>query len=215
MIPSREQPIDLGVEDVSRGSRNVGMPKRIMPPGCVAGLVDLDVVAREPQVVGRGQSGRAGADDQHPLAGRSGGRRQLPALRDRLVAEEPLDRVDADRGVELGAVARRLARVVADPAHDRRERVVGDEPPPRRLVAAVLGRVQPALDLLAGRAGVVARREPVDVDRTLAAPGAGVVGQAGADVQRDRERLVHQLRLLGQQPVAGDVAVGDRLQARR
>ena len=42
----------------------------------------------------------------------------------RLVAEEPLDRVDADGTVELRAVAGCLTGVVADPAHDRGQRVV-------------------------------------------------------------------------------------------
>ena len=45
------------------------------------------------------------------------------------------------------------------------------------------------LDVLPGRARVVARREPVDVDGSLDPPRAGLVGQAGPDLEGDRERL--------------------------
>ena len=66
-----------------------------------AGLVDLDLMAEPRQVVGRRQAARAGADHQDALAagGASIGNGQ-PSLR-RHVAEEALDRVDADRAVEL------------------------------------------------------------------------------------------------------------------
>jgi hypothetical protein len=116
-------------------------------------------VAEAREVVRGGQAGRAGADDEHAPAAR--GRRRIgpPALLDREIAEEALDAVDADRLVERPAVALRLARVVADPAHDRREGVVLHDPPPGALVAgaALLGLVEPALDVLAGRAAAVAR----------------------------------------------------------
>ena len=88
------------------------------------GLDDRDGVAEAPQVVGRRQSRRSGADDQHALAGLGFGRRESPAVLERLVAEKALDRVDADRLVELAAVARGLARVIADAAHDRGQRIV-------------------------------------------------------------------------------------------
>ena len=108
----------------------------------------------------------------------------------------------------VAAVAGGLARVVADPAHDGGERVVRHDLAPRRLVVALLGVVEPPLDVLAGRAGVVARRQQVHVDRPLGAPGAGLVGQAGADVQRDREGLVHHCSSRSEQPEPADVAVG-------
>ena len=40
-----------------------------------------------------------------------------------------------------------------------------------------------------GRAGVVAGRQPIHVDGALGPPAARLVGQAGADVERDREGL--------------------------
>ena len=48
--------------------------------------------------------------------------------------------MDRHRAVELGAVADALARVVADPAVDRRQRVVRDELPPRLPRAGLPGR---------------------------------------------------------------------------
>ena len=175
----------------SRGSRYLGMPKRIMPPAHRAGVADRDRVAEPGEVVGGRQPRGPGAHHQHALARAL--RRGLdgPALLDRLVAEEALDRVDAHGLVELAAVAGRLARVVADPPHDRGERVVLHQHAPGGLVVALLRVVEPALDVLAGRAGVVARRQPAQVVGALGAPRAGLVGQAGADVERDGEGLVH------------------------
>jgi hypothetical protein len=57
------------------------------------------------QVVCRRQPRGSGADDQHPLAVSVGGWRRTSSPLDGLVAEEALDRVDADRLVELGPVA--------------------------------------------------------------------------------------------------------------
>ena len=60
-----------------------------------------------------------------------------------------------------------------------------------------------------------------DVDRALGAPAAGLVGEARADVERDRERLlVHSARCPTSSGRAGpvsaaDVAVGARLDLRR
>ena len=82
-----------------------------------------------------------------------------------VVAEEALHAADADRLVVRGPVAGRLARVVADPAGDRRHRVVLHDREVAVEVALVLDVVQVLLDLLAGRAGVVARRRLVPVDR--------------------------------------------------
>src|SRR5581483_352227 len=144
-------------------------------------------------MVGGGQARGPRAYHQHPLTRRRRRDGNLPAVPDCLVAEESLDRVDAHRAVELRAVARGLTRPVADPAHDRGERVVLHELPPCRLIAsrAGFGVVEPLLDVLAGRARVVARWQQVAVYRSLGPPCAGVVGAAGAHIQRDGEWLVH------------------------
>ena len=122
------------------------------------------------QVIRGGESRGTGADDEHALAALALRRGELPAEFDRLVAEEALDGVDADRLVELAAVARGLAGVIADAPHDRRQRIVLGELAPCGFVVARLRVVEPALDVLAGRAGVVARRQPIDVERPVGPP---------------------------------------------
>ncbi len=110
---------------------------------------------------------------------------------ERLVTDEALDRVDADALVELRAVAGRFARVVADATHARRQRIRFGQQPPRLFVVARFGVEQPALDVLARRASVIARWQAIDIDRAHGAPRARVVGQARTRVERDRKRLLH------------------------
>src|SRR4029450_10282368 len=121
----------------------------------------LDRVPEPPQVVCRGQPRRSRADDQHALAALGCRPWECPALLDRLVAEEALHRVDGDGLVELAAVARALARVVADAAHDRGQRVVDDQRFPRAAVVARFRVIEPALDVFARRSTVIAPREPI------------------------------------------------------
>src|SRR6202008_1303116 len=73
----------------------------------------------------------------------------------------------------LPAVARGFAGVVADPAGDRRHRVVLEDRQVPVEEALVLEVVQLLLDLLAGRAGVVARRGLVPVHRPVEPEVAG------------------------------------------
>ena len=155
------------------------------------GLDHRDAMAHAAQVVGRRQARRPGAHHQHMLAALDRRRGEGPSPLQRLVAEEPLDRVDADGGIQLGAVTDLFAGVIADPAHDRGERVVAGQVGPGGLVVAAFGVKQPALDVLARRALVVARRQTVHIDRPLGAPGAGLVGQRRAGVERDREGFLH------------------------
>jgi hypothetical protein len=141
------------------------------------GVADLHRVAEAGEVIGGGQAGRPGADHQHPLARALRRPLELPAMLDGGLAQKTLHGVDADRAVEVRAVAAVLARVVADPAVHRRHRVVRDQDPPRLLEAPALRRGEPGLDVLARRAGVVARRQEVDIDRPLGPerPGPALV----------------------------------------
>jgi len=91
-----------------------------MPPAIGPALVDFDLMAEAAQLVGGRQARRSGADHEHPLAAFGGRRRKAPAALDGLVAQETLDRIDPDRGIELRPVASGFARVIADPAHHRR-----------------------------------------------------------------------------------------------
>ncbi len=153
------------------------------------GLADRDRVTPQREVIRRRQARRPGADDQNALARLGPRPLELPAAAQRLVAEEALDRVDAHGLVELAAVAGSFTGVVADAAHRGGQRVVAGEQAPGLLVFAGLGVEQPALDVLARRAGVIAGWQSVDVNGPDRAPGAGPVGEARARVERDRERL--------------------------
>ena len=185
-----EDALDLRVEDLA-GQAVARDAEAHHAAGQRAGVADRDGVAGARKLVGGRQPGGPGADDEHALARGRRGDLDAPAAPDRLVADEALDRVDPDRLVELAAVAGGLARVVTDPAHDGGQRVVGHDLPPGLLVVALLGVVEPFLAVLAGRAGVAARRQAVHVGGHLGAPGPGLVGQARADVERDGEGLVH------------------------
>ena len=135
-----------------------------MPPGSVARIPDLHLVTQPGQVVGRGQPARPRTDHKHPPAGGRRRRVEQPPALDRQIAQEPLDRVDRHRAVQLGPVAHALARVVADPAVDRRQRDCRRPAAarPARLARPAVG--QPGLDVLARRAAGVARRQQIDID---------------------------------------------------
>src|SRR5947209_1209120 len=150
-------------------------------------------MAETPQLIGGRQAGRAGTDDEHALAALLRRRREAPSALDRLIAEKALDRVDADGLVDLRAVATGFAWVIADPAHDRRHRIVLGENAPGAFVIAGLGVKQPVLDIFTGRAGMIARRQPVHINRPFGAPGARVVGKTRSNVKRDGERVLHQM----------------------
>ena len=147
-----------------------------------AGLVDLHGMAHQRQMMRARQAARAGADDQDAFAGGRRGDRRRPLLGERLVSEKTLDRVDRDRRVELAAVAVGLARVIADAAVHRRQRIVLDDRLPRLAETAGGGMREPGLDVLAGGTGVVAGREEVEIDRPLRAHVAD--RPRGAEVRR-------------------------------
>src|SRR5262249_23794360 len=118
---------------------------------------------------GRAPPPRRGADDRDRGAvhrGQAAGDRIL-RQGEPVVAEEPLHAADPDRLVVRGPVARRLARVVADPSGNRRHRVVFEDREVAVKEALVLDEVQVLLDLLAGRAGGVPGRRLVPVARPV------------------------------------------------
>jgi hypothetical protein len=85
----------------------------------------------------------------------------------RSIAQKPLDRVDRHRAGQLRSVAHALARVIADPAVNRSQRVVSNQLPPGPFGIAGLQVRQPSLDVLTGRAAGVARRQQIDVHRAM------------------------------------------------
>ena len=154
-------------------------------------FVDRDLVPEPREMVGRRESRRSRADHQYTLTRRRRVDLEFPALLARFVAEETLDSVYADGLVERAAIARVFAGVITNAPHQRRQRIVPDQFLPRAMVFAALRVIEPALDILARRARVIARRQAVDVDRPVVAPGTRMVGEAGTRVERDRERFFH------------------------
>ena len=97
--------------------------------------------------------------------------------------------MDAYRGIQFAAVATTLARVIADSAVHSRHRVVAYECFPCFAVLARLGQVEPALDVLARRASVVARWQKINVDGTLVAYWTGTLTMGQVDDRRHITRL--------------------------
>ena len=120
-----------------RGCRNAACRR------AAAGLVDLHLMAQPSQMIGGGQAARPGADDQHALAGGGRGRASASPL------PVPCRQGNARRrgsngGVEFAAVASGLARVIADPAVHRRQRVVGHQRFPGRRYSPACARASQA-----------------------------------------------------------------------
>ena len=144
-------------------------------------------MAEAAQVVGGTQSGRSRTDHEHLLSGVNAGRGERPLTLDSEIAEKAFDGVDPYRLIDLSAIARALARVIADASHYGREWIVLHELAPRALVVAGFGVVEPLLDVLAGRARVVARGKSIDVHGPFDAPRSGVVRVTRTDFERYRE----------------------------
>ena len=167
------------------------------------GLADRHGMAEPGEVIGGREPAGARADHQHPLAGRLRLEGRHQPFADRVIAEESLHGMDAHRRVELGPVAGRFAGMIADPPHDRRQGIVLHQALPGGGIIAALGLEEPFLDVLPGRAGVVAGRQPVDIDRPLGAPRTGVVLQARSGIEGDGEgqgRVLHGLSSAGSSP---------------
>ena len=87
--------------------------------------------------------------------------------------------------------------MVANPAMNRRHRVIFGQALPGLLEAARLGVGQPGLDVLSRRTGVVAGRQQIDVDRPLDALWADIAFLV-RQVQRARHvdgRISHRASL--------------------
>ncbi len=186
-----ENALHFGIEHVAR-QPVLGNAEAHHPAGQRPGFVDRDLMPHACQMERRGKARRPGPDDQDLLAARCRFGLKLPSAPARLVAEEPFDRMDADGFIELPAIARHFARVVADAPHQRGHRIVLCEFAPSPLVVAALGMVKPALDVLARRAGVIARRQPIHIHGPLRAPAAGVVGEARSRVEGNGEGFFHR-----------------------
>ena len=175
-----DDPFYFRIEHVAR-QPVLGDAKAHHPAGRRPGIVDRHGVAHAAQMIGRGKPRRSRADHQHAFFAFDFRRRKSPTELDRLVAEETLDRIDADGFIDLRPVTGALAGVIADPPHHGGHRVVLRELAPGTFVVARFRVVEPRLNIFTGRAGMIARRQAVHIDRTHGAPGAGEIGEAAAD----------------------------------
>ena len=166
--------LDLAVEHVAR---------RAIAGNAIAhhaaelrvGVENGAAMALAPELVGAGEPGRPAADDRDLLAGFVFGPGEAEAVRERPLADEMLDRVDADEILDLVAVASGLAWRRAHPPHDRRERVrlgetaervflPGDA---RRRLLDAAHDVEPAANVLARGAATLTGRHRLDVGRAF------------------------------------------------
>ena len=163
------------------------------------GLVDLHLMAQPRQMIGRRQAARPGADDQHAFAG---GRRAIGTVQPSSVARSPRKRSTAwiDTAARVPRDCSRFARVIADAAVRRRQRIVLHQRFPGSPVFARLRQREPGLDILAGRAGVVARRQQRHVVRQTRPEGACPVVLRQID---NRGEIVRQVSCVGHQSLPG------------
>ncbi len=140
-----------------------------------ARLEDGAGVAHTAQLIGAGEAGDAAAHQGDPLARRRAGRMQRQPVFERVVADMMLHRIDADEALDLVAVTAVLAQRRTDAAHDGGKRIgLGDalegvflpRHAHRRLLDAARD-VQPAANILAGRAAPLTGRRPVYIGRAL------------------------------------------------
>ena len=111
--PHRLDPGDLPGQ-AGAGQAISGNPVVHHPARRGIGIVNLHLVTHPPQLVGAGEAGRSGTDDQHSFPGGSS-HRHRPALLEGEIPQKPIQRVDGDRRVEELAIAGALARMVASP----------------------------------------------------------------------------------------------------
>jgi len=71
--------------------------------------------------------------------------------------------MNAHGTVGEGTITNVFARVVTDAAVNRGQRIVVNQLTPRGFVVSILGERQPRLNILAGRTGVIAGGQKIDV----------------------------------------------------
>ncbi len=123
-------------------------------------LENLDLVAVGAQVVGSGQTGRAGADDTDALAGvRRDLRSWIAALGQAVLGRHGFQRSDEDGAVAAAAHANGFTRRRADQAADQRQRVVAPDDLDGGAIVAVTQVRDKARDIdVGGTRAVTGRR---------------------------------------------------------
>jgi hypothetical protein len=137
-------------------------------------------MSKTAKMISRGEAARPRPNDQDALAG-CGSELGHPTFRERSVAEKPFDGMDADRVVQVRAVARCFARVVTHAPVDGRQRIVIEDLEPCVAVLCSLREREPDLDVLTSGTGGVAGGTEVNVLGTL-------------DAQRPRPAFTYEIR---------------------
>ncbi len=207
---------DLGIEHFPRQSifRN---PEVHHAAGHRPAFVDRDRMSAPREVPCGGEAARTGADDEDPFAGGTRWRVDRPLLLEREISDETLDGMDGHRFVDLVAVAGGFARVIADAAVHGRQGIVAQNNRPRFAIAAGLRFREPRLDVLAGRARIVARRQAIDVERPHGARWCHGIEPSQDYTQRPRHlkklppeggRLRARLKVATAPPASGSFFIG-------
>src|SRR3954463_9876707 len=156
-----------------------------------SGFEDDHRMPEQREVPRRREAARARSHHEHTPARLRNAASDGPPLRERLVTEEALDRMDAHRVVDILAVARVLARVIADAAVDGRQRVISDDDLPGFAETASLRFGKPRLDVLTSGARVIARRQSIDVLRPHRSDGRPMtVWIASVDIRHEAAPLL-------------------------
>ncbi len=159
----RDAPIEVALLHLELGDAVAQQPA-----DAVGALEHDHVVTGAGQLLGGGEAGRAGADDDDALAGLHARHlRGDPALGPRAVDDLHLDLLDRHRVVVDAEHARRLARRRAQPAGELGEVVRRVQPVDRVAPVVAVDEVVPVRDQVAERAAVVAERDAA----VHAAPG--------------------------------------------
>ena len=156
------------------GQAEVGDAPERHAAGLRLGLVEVDGVTGERDVLRRRQAGGAGADDRHALRLGDGHRRQFETRAEGI--EHPaLQRADGDRAVGGGAAAGGFAGRVADAAADRRERIGGGDRLEGGVLVALPDQADVGGDVGADRAGDLTGRRLV----------VRQIGLIGGEIERE------------------------------
>src|SRR5208283_3023293 len=161
----RRNACDLLADDVARQAIGGNAPTH-HAARLLSRLANLHGMAESRQVIRAGKTGGAGADDEDAAPGRLTAVR-LPFLLPSDIAHEPLDGVNAHRGVEFSSVTPALAGMITGPTVHGWKRIVIEDAIPRLPPSAGSRVLEPRLNILASRTSRIAGREVGDPVRQL------------------------------------------------
>ena len=124
-------------------------------------------MAQSSKVPGTRKTRRSGADNKDPFTGIPA-RLNGPSLFNGEITQEAFNGMYCHRFIKIFSITACLAGMVTGSAVRAWERISVYEFAPGGFEISIPGMGQPALDILARRAGMIARRQVIDPDRMLA-----------------------------------------------